>query len=87
MHGWRLLFSRQSMDELTSRYDHTPLSKLYSKSEAAKIFSDFKNVSFEVTTYGGAQVHPLLRYVWLALNSSRFLMDNFGSFLVIRGTK
>lgn len=85
--GWRCLFFRETKEQMMSKYDHTPLSKQYSKKEAAKIFAQFKDVSFEMTTFGGARDHWLLKYVWLSLNKSRFLMNRFGSFLIIRGVK
>lgn len=87
LYGWRRIFLKETKEQLMSKYDHTPLSKLYSKNDAGKIFSFFKNVNFEVEAYGGAKAHPILKHVWFILNKSKFLMNHFGSFLIIRGTK
>ena len=85
--GWRRLFLRQSFERVTSRYDHTPLSKMYSKKQALRLFSLFGRADIEMTTYGGIQQHPWLKFVWKALHGSKFLMDRFGSFAVIRAVK
>lgn len=87
LYGWRRLFFKETEEQMMSKYDHTPLSKQYSKTQARRIFSSFKDITFEVTTFGGARNHWLLKYVWYLLNKSKFLMNRFGSFLIIRGVK
>jgi len=86
-YGWGLFWRRFSKEGLMSKYDSTPLSKLYSKKEVNVLFSRFREVRLEMTTYGGAQVHPLLRFVYWLLNKSRFLMQRFGSFVIIKAIK
>lgn len=87
LYGWRRLFLKEVKEQMMSKYDHTPLSKLYSKKDAGKMFSFFKNINFEVAAYGGAKAHPVLKHIWFILNKSKFLMEHFGSFLIIRGIK
>jgi hypothetical protein len=72
---------------LTSKYDHTPLSRMYSKKEIKVLFRKFNHLEVEMTTYGGIQNHRLLRYMYKLLNKSPFLMNRFGSYLLIKGRK
>lgn len=87
MHGYKRLFGIYNNDKLMSRYDLTPLSRLYSKNEIRKMFKQFRNLNISVVAYGGTQAHPLLKYIHWFLQKSRFLMNKFGSFLIIKGEK
>lgn len=87
MHGYKKLFGVYNQDKLMSRYDSTPLSRLYSKKEIGRIFKNFSHLDITVTAFGGTQAHPILKYVHWLLKKSKFLMRNFGSFLIIRGEK
>ncbi len=87
LHGYKRLFGLYSQDKFTSRYDNTPLSRMYSKKEIRDIFSNFKGLDLSMTTFGGAQRHPVLKYVHALLHKSKFLMNRFGSFIIIRGKK
>lgn len=78
---------KNNPDILTSKYDHTPLSRMYSRKEIRGLFAKFGNLEIEMTTYGGIQNHRVLRYVYNLLNKSRFLMNKFGSYLLIKGRK
>ena len=48
---------------ISDHYDFTPLSKMYSKKEAKKLFKKFRSIEFEVTTfaYGGVSADKKLR--------------------------
>ena len=74
---WILKLLGKSMND----YDHTPLSKLYSTKEAYHLFRRFRNLSIELTTYAPNKC------VWFLFTHCKFLMDRFGSFLIIRGEK
>jgi len=87
LHGYKRLFGLYSQDKFTSQYDSTPLSRMYSKKEIRDIFSNFKGLDLSMTTFGGAQRHPVLKYVHALLHKSKFLMSRFGSFIIIRGEK
>jgi ubiquinone/menaquinone biosynthesis C-methylase UbiE len=87
LHGYKLIFGIYNREKLMSRYDNTPLSKMYSNREARRLFRRFKDINFEVTTYGGIQNNPKLRWVWVLFNKIPFLMKHFGSFLVIKAVK
>ncbi len=76
-----------SLDGFMSKYDHTPLSRLYSRAEIKKLFHKFAMVKIDMTTYGGSQRHPMLRFIYRMLHRSKFLMNRFGSYLLIRGEK
>jgi ubiquinone/menaquinone biosynthesis C-methylase UbiE len=78
---------KDNLDILTSQYDHTPLSRMYSKKETRELFRKFNHLEVEMTTYGGIQKHRLLRYMHKLLNKSCFLMNRFGSYLLIKGRK
>lgn len=86
-YGWKLLLRRFTSESLMSRYDSTPLSKLYSRGEIRDLFAGFRGLKTEITTYGGIQLHPVLRFVYRLLRSCPFLMRRFGSFIIIRGEK
>lgn len=81
----RLFYSEEQI--LSKKYDKTPLSKMYSKKDAALLFSRFKEIDFEVLTYGGNK--KSLRFTWIYLLFKWFpvLLKNFGSFLIIRASK
>lgn len=87
LHGYKRIFGIYSQDKLTSQYDNTPLSRLYSKKEIRSVFRDFKALELSMTTFGGAQRHPVLKHVHAMLQRSKFLMDRFGSFMIIKGSK
>lgn len=78
---------KRCSDGLLSNYDHTPLSRLYSKEEIKDLFSKFNNIEIEITTYGGIQRHRLLKYIYNLLNKNFFLMNRLGSFAVIKAKK
>lgn len=87
----RFCLKRLSVSEdklLSDHYDFTPLSKMYSKKDAQKLFSKFKDVKFEVTTFafGGVGINPRLRFLHKLLRNN-FLMDKLGQFLIIKAKK
>lgn len=86
-YSWRILFFRYNRVNLMNRYDRTPLSKLYSKEEIYQLFQQFKDLDLEITTYGGIQIHPVLKFIYKILHKSKFLMRNFGSYIIIKGRK
>jgi ubiquinone/menaquinone biosynthesis C-methylase UbiE len=86
-YGWKKLLGLWKNEKLMSEYDHTPLSKLYSHREASKLFNGFKNIQIEMTTYGGIQAHPLLKFIYSILTHNKFLMHRLGSFIIIRAEK
>ncbi len=73
---------------LSDHYDFTPLSKMYSKKDAKKLFAQFTDLSFAVTTFafGGIQIDRKLRLIHYLLKN-RFLMDKLGQFLIIKAQK
>lgn len=84
----RLKFLKYSEEEWISlKYDHTPLSKMYSKKDAEKLFNKFKKVKIDCLTFGGIQNNKKLRWIWILFNKVPFLMKNLGSFLIIRAKK
>lgn len=87
MHGYKKLFGRYSDDALMSRYDSTPLSRLYSKKQIREMFLNFRDLDISITAFGGTQAHPVLKYVHRLLTESKFLMDRFGSFIIIKASK
>jgi len=68
-------------------YDQTPLSKMYSKKAARNLFNNFKEVRFEVNTYGGIQTNRKLRWIYKLLNKFPFLMARLGTFLIVKAIK
>lgn len=86
-YGWKSFLCRYSKERLMNNYDHTPLSKLYSKKEIFELFCHFTDIEIEITTFGGIQAHPVLRFIYKILHKNKFLMRNFGSYLIIRGRK
>jgi len=87
MHGYKKILGIYNKDRLTSQYDHTPLSRMYSKQEIKRIFCNYRNLKLSVVTYGGIQAHALLKYLYKAFQRWNFLMRNFGSFLIIEAEK
>ena len=87
LYGYKKLLGLYTQEELMSRYDHTPLSKQYSTEEAVQLFKRFKNPNITMTTFGGVQVHPFLKYVYMLFTISPFLMRRLGSFMIIKGEK
>jgi ubiquinone/menaquinone biosynthesis C-methylase UbiE len=86
-YGFKRLF--MSEEKLISRhYDFTPLSKMYSRKDARKIFTKFKKIDFEVTTfaYGGVDVNKKLKWLHRLLGN-KFFMNRLGQFLVIKAEK
>ncbi len=66
LHGCKRLFGIYSQDKFTSQYDNTPLSRMYSKKEIARMFKDFKCLNLSMTTFGGGskasciKIYPFL---------------------------
>lgn len=65
----------------TNNYDHTPLSKMYSKEDVNRLFSKFSNYELSMTTFAGNKL------AWRIFKRNKFLMDRFGSFIVIKAIK
>lgn len=86
-YGWRRLLGFWKKENLMSKYDHTPLSKLYSKKEIFRLFGKFTDTKLEMVTYGGIQAHPLLKYMHWLLEKNRCLMWRLGSFAIIKAKK
>jgi ubiquinone/menaquinone biosynthesis C-methylase UbiE len=74
---WYLMMTWQGMND----YDHTPLSKMYSKSEAIKLFKCFSKVSLTVMPFEGNKRVAKFFY------RHPKLCKMFGSFLVIHAVK
>lgn len=69
-----------------NRYDHTPLSKMYSRKELLLLFYQFRDIKIEIRTFGG------LQRVWWGRIIHRILewppiLKRFGSFAIIRVVK
>jgi len=77
----------QFQDYISSRYDNTPLSQMFSRRDIRNLFAGWEDLSVEVMTYGGIQHHPFLKYVWKLLNLFPSLMRRFGGFALIRANK
>ncbi|HAH20380.1 MAG: hypothetical protein A2Y00_08820 [Omnitrophica WOR_2 bacterium GWF2_43_52] len=86
-YGFKRLFTSENK-LISNYYDSTPLSKMYSKKDAYRLFRNFKNVSFDVTTFafGGVDVNSKLKKVHHLLKN-RFLMERLGQFLIIKAEK
>jgi len=82
----RLFVSEERL--ISQHYDFTPLSKMYSRKDAKKLFSRFKDVKFEVTTFafGGLDINNKLRWLHFMLKN-KFLMNRLGQFLIIKAEK
>ncbi len=87
MHGYKRLLNICSNEKLMSKYDSTPLSRLYSKTELKYLFRKFNDLSIAIVAYGGAQAHPFLKYLHYVLHRNSFLMRHLGSFAIIEGVK
>lgn len=84
----KLYGDRTSKEDLiTKKYDHTPLSKMYSKNEARAMFAKFKNVEISIVTFGGVKENKKLWWIYYLLNTFPFLMNKLGTFLVMQGKK
>jgi ubiquinone/menaquinone biosynthesis C-methylase UbiE len=79
---------RLPMERLISkRYDHTPLSKMYTKKQAKTLFSKFSYVKLTCINFGGIQENPRLKLLWILFKKAPFLESIFGSFLVIEARR
>ncbi|MDP2939852.1 MAG: methyltransferase domain-containing protein [Candidatus Omnitrophota bacterium] len=87
LHGYKQLLGIYNKEKLMSEYDHTPLSKLYSKKEINLLFRKFKDLNLEITTYGGIQAHPFLKFIYKLFRHNEFLLRNFGSFVIVKCRK
>jgi len=74
-------------DMITRKYDHTPLSKMYSRNELQRMFNNFRNVRIDIVTYGGVKRNRKLFWIYYLLNAIPLLMKALGSFAVIKGEK
>lgn len=84
---WYLLFRYGWWDKhYMNHYDNTPLTKMYSKREIRYLFDRYYKVDIEIRTFGGSQRVWYGRIIYNILNSSKFLMNRFGSFAIIRTT-
>jgi len=76
------------MEKLISkRYDHTPLSKMYTRRQAKRLFRQFSQVKLECLNFGGIQEHPQLKKLWKLYTISPILEKMLGSFLIISAKK
>lgn len=82
----RLFVSEEKL--ISDHYDFTPLSKMYSKEEAMRLFRKFKKVEFEVTTFasGGIEVNNKIKCLHYLLKN-KLLMNKLGQFLIIKAEK
>jgi ubiquinone/menaquinone biosynthesis C-methylase UbiE len=82
----RLFISEEKL--ISQHYDFTPLSKMYSKKQAQRLFNKFSSVKFEVTTFafGGININPKLKLMHNLLKND-FLMNKLGQFLIIKAEK
>ena len=79
---------RLPMEKLISRrYDHTPLSKMYAKRQAKRLFRQFSQIKFECLNFGGIQEHPQLKKLWKLYTRFPILEKMLGSFLIISAKK
>lgn len=74
-------------DLITKKYDHTPLSKMYSKNEARSMFTKFRDLEISIITFGGVKENKKLWWIYYLLNFCPFLMNKLGSFLIIKAKK
>jgi ubiquinone/menaquinone biosynthesis C-methylase UbiE len=83
-----LALLRQDTDQLISqRYDHTTLSRIYSRAQARKLFEGFSGIQFQCCSFGGIRSHPAYRYLYAIFQASPFLESRLGSFMFIRARK
>lgn len=87
LHGYKRLLGIYDQDRLMSKYDKTPLSRLYSRREINVMFRGFRDIDISITTFGAIQAHPILKYIHFLFNKSKFLMQHFGSFIIIKSKK
>jgi SAM-dependent methyltransferase len=86
----RELFER-SPEEIMSRWveyseqEGRPLVKVYSRSQAQKLFQNFKRVEFAVEQMTRAELHFLSRFIPGSLFT--FLRKHFGWNLIVTATK
>ena len=79
---------RLPMEKLISkRYDHTPLSKMYTRKQVKRMFRQFSNITLDCLNFGGIQVHPQLKNLWKFYTTFPILEKIFGSFLIILAKK
>ena len=72
----------------SKRYDHTPLSKMYSEKEVKALFTRFHSIKkTKVVNFGGIRNHPYLRYLWRLYKVFPWLEKRLGSFRVIFAEK
>ena len=79
---------KMSREEVISKwYDQTPLSKMYSKAEAGRLFEEFEGVHFQVVQYGGVRENPKLVLYYRLITLLPFIENWLGSFLIIKAAK
>jgi ubiquinone/menaquinone biosynthesis C-methylase UbiE len=79
---------RVPMERLISkRYDHTPLSKMYSRKQAKALFAKFSRVRLRCINFGGIRANPRLKLLWALFKKFPTLERIFGSFLIIEAEK
>lgn len=88
--GWffikRLFMSETEL--ISKYYDFTPLSKMYSRDEAKRLFKGFSEIKFEVTTNGfGGVVNSNLKWLHKIFHKFPFILSLLGSFLIIKARK
>jgi len=65
----------------TNDYDHTPLSKMYSRKQIRKMFSKFRGRCCWVSAFEGNKT------TYKILSKHKWLKDRFGSFIIIHAIK
>jgi ubiquinone/menaquinone biosynthesis C-methylase UbiE len=88
-HGFLSLeLFRSPMEKIISkRYDHTPLSKMYTKRQAKRLFRQFYQVKLKCLNFGAIQEHPQLNKLWKLYKTFPILERMLGSFLIISAKK
>jgi len=72
---------------ISERYDHTPLSKMYSKKRAKQLFRQFSRIKLKCLNFGAIQEHPQLKILWRLYKTIPILEGMLGSFLIISAEK
>lgn len=72
---------------ISFKYGQAPLLQMFSKRQLDKFFNSFNDVGVRVITYGGIQIHPVLKYVWKIFQNIPWLLRRLGSFVVIFASK